>query len=424
MLLNRFSAVGVVALLGTGSVLAGAMDRPVGIKIGQRMTLKPYFSMAVTYDSNIDGRADSTDDIVWLLQPGLGFEYRSDAWTVIANLWMQNNTYTKNKSTSHYNYNSYGEDVTMRWTDSLPGERGWSLMLSEKYLSVAAMDDMSDPEGRTYGRDRDEFKFAGALQRRFTDKIHADLNGNYYWLDYDFDNHQNNSYGLYGWERWGIGAEVGYAFSCWTDLLFAGSYQDYKQENRDNNWYDGRHPEYGMSSGASGWTGQIGLGSFATERLTYRVLAGWSTYEYDEAGGNSDGFTYTIAANWTISDTWKSMILATSYYQPNEREFGSSTRVDSLSWGVTHAMVQGKLHGTFDLAFRREGREYSAVQSYDYNIDVITARLGLTYIVNRYLQLYTSLEYRQSTCEDSDSVRGSYYDYDRFRGTLGLRFTY
>lgn len=424
MSLNRFSIVCLTALAGACSAFAGAMDRPVGIKIGQRMTLKPYLSFAVTYDSNVDGRKDSAEDIIWLVNPGLGFEYRSDAWTVFANLWYQYNAYTKNNSQTEYDYGSYGEDVTIRWTDSLPGERGWSLMMSEKYLSMNSFDDMSDAEGRTYGRDRDEFKLAAAVQRRFTDKLHADINANYYWLDYNFNNNQNTSYGLYGWERWGIGAEVGYAFTRWTDLLLAGSYQDYSQENRDNNWYDGRHPEYGMSSGARGWTGQIGIGSLATERLTYRVLAGWSTYEYDEAGSNSDGFSYTIAANWNISETWKSMILATSYYQPSEREFGSSTRVDSLSWGVTHAMVQGKLHGTFDLAFRREGREYSAVTSYDYDIDIITARLGLTYILNRYLQLYGNLEYRQSTCEQSDSTRGSYYDYDRFRATLGLRFTY
>lgn len=425
---NRSFVFSMAVLLGSTSAFAGAMDRPVGIKIGQRMTLKPYVSLAVTYDSNVDGRKDGSEDVIWLVNPGLGFEYRSDAWTVFANLWYQYNAYTKNESTSLYSYHSYGEDVTVRWNDSLPGEKGWSLMLSEKFLVMNQLDDMTSEYGNTYGRDRQEFKAAGALQRRFTDKFHANINGDYYWLDYSNDNNQDSSYGLYGWQRWGIGAEIGYAFSRWTDLLIAGSYQDYSQENRDNNWYApghfGQHPEYGLSSGARGWTGQIGFGSYATEHLTYRVLGGWSTYEYDEGGSSSSGFSYTLSANWVISDTWKMMILATSHYQPSEREFGSSTRVDSISWGLTHAMVQGKLHGTFDLAYRREGREYSAVSTYDYDLDIITARLGLTYIVNRYLQLYTNLEYRNSSCEDSDSSRGDYYEYDRFRATLGLRFTY
>ena len=164
--------------------------------------------------------------------------------------------------------------------------------------------------------------------------------------------------------------------------------------------------------------------SYATRRITYRALGGWTSYQYDEGGEDSSGFSYTVSANWIISETWKTMLLGTSYYQPTEREFGSSQRVDSLSWGITHAMVQGKLNGMFDVASRREGREYSAVDSYDYDLDSISFRLGLTYILNRYLQFYTNFEYRKSYCEDSRSVRGSYYDYDRFRGTLGVRFTY
>lgn len=251
---NRFSVFSAVVLLGAASVFADVMDRPVGIKIGQRMTLKPYVSLAVTYDSNVDGRKDSREDVIWLVNPGLGFEYRSDAWTVFANLWYQYNAYSKGESSSAYSYHSYGENVTMRWTDSLPGEKGWSLMLSENFSVYNQLDDMTGEGGRTYGRDRQEFKAAGALQRRFTDKLHANVNANYYWLDYSNDNNQDSSYGLYGWERWGVGLEAGYAFSKWTDLLIAGSYQEYDQENRDNNWFapghQGEHREYGMSSGA------------------------------------------------------------------------------------------------------------------------------------------------------------------------------
>ena len=117
------------------------------------------------------------------------------------------------------------------------------------------------------------------------------------------------------------------------------------------------------------------------------------------------------------------MLLATSYFQPTEREFGSSQRVDSLSWGIAHAMVQGKLHATADIAYRREGREYTAVSEYDYDLDIYTGRLGLTYILNRYLQFFGTIEYRQSISEGNSS-RGDHYDYDRYRATLGLRFTY
>ena len=87
-------------------------------------------------------------------------------------------------------------------------------------------------------------------------------------------------------------------------------------------------------------------------------------------------------------------------------------------------MVRGKLYGNFDIAYRREGREYEAVEGYDYDLDIVTFRLGLTYFLNRYLQLYGTLEYRKSINETGSSTRGDYYDYDRYRGSLGMKFTY
>ncbi len=422
-LVNRFS-LALAAAAAAGSAVAGAMDRPVGIKIGQRMTLKPYFSISASYDSNVEGRSNGAEDTIWVANPGLSLEYRSESWLAKANVFYQYNAYSKGNTSNAYSYHGYGEDVTLSWTDSLPGEKGWSLMLSEKFQFINQIGDTIDAIGHEYGRDRQEFKFAGALERRITSQLHGNVNASYYWLDYDNNNNQNSSYGLYGWERWTAGAEAGYAFSKWTDLLVAGSYQDYRQQNRDNNYYAGRNPGYGQSAGSQGYTLQAGLGSYATERLTYRVLGGWSTFDYKEGGAASDGFTYTVSGNWKISETWKASVMATSYFQPTEREYGSSQRVDSFSMGVAHAMVQGKLQGSADVAYRREGREYAAVSGYDYDLDIYSVRLGLTYILNRYLQFYTNVEYRNSSSEGSGSSRGAYYDYDRFRGTLGMRFTY
>ncbi len=422
MTMNRLK-IALAAFAATGSVaFAEMMDRPVGIKIGERMTLKPYLSISGSYDSNVNGGKDGGEDVAWVVNPGLTLDYRSEQWTATANVFYQYNAYSKSRSASERSYHAYGEDLTLRWMNSLPGERGWTLMLSEKYQVMNELESFVDGIDHDYSRDRQELKFAGVLERRITDRFHGNVNANCYWLDYKNNNNQKKSYGLYGWNRWGVGAELGYAFSPWTDLIIAGSYQDYEQENRDNNYYDS-HREYGQSQGSSGYTAQVGFGSYATDRISYRALGGWSTYEYDEGGSSSEGFTYTLSMNWNISDTWKTMLMATSYYQPSEREFGSSQRTDSLSWGIAHAMVQGKLHATADIAYRREGREHTAVSSYDYDLDIYTGRLGLTYILNRYLQVYGTVEYRQSITE-GDSARGSNYDYDRFRATMGLRFTY
>ena len=423
MLDNRLSFFALAAVAAV-SASAEVMDRPVGIRIGQRMTLKPYLSFSASYNSNVAGNADGAEDVTWTVNPGLTLDYLGEQLKLTGNVWYQYNAYSKSANSSDYNYHSYGEELTGRWTDSLPGEKGWALMLSERYLCVNQASEYTDSEGRDYSSDHNQFMFAGGLQRRFSNHLHADVNANYYWLDYVDGGNQRSNYGLYGWDRWGVGGEVGYAFTPWTDLLIAGSYQDYSTQNRKGRAYEGQGVGYGQSSGSKGVTAQIGLGSYATRRITYRALGGWTSYQYDEGGEDSSGFSYTVGANWIISETWKTMLLGTSYYQPTEREFGSSQRVDSLSWGITHAMVQGKLNGMFDVAYRREGREYSAVDSYDYDLDSISFRLGLTYILSRYLQFYTNFEYRKSYCEDSRSVRGSYYDYDRFRGTLGVRFTY
>ena len=295
-------------------------------------------------------------------------------------------------------------------------------MVTEKYQKINQLDDIVNASGSAYGRDREEVKFAAALERRFTSQLHADINASYYWLDYTSD---ENAYGsLYGWDRWQIGTEFGFAASKWTDILIAMSYQGYQQENTENV----KGNSLRVSDRSNGWTVQGGIGSYATDRITYRLLAGWSMFEYGGSGGDTaNGFTYTANSQWKISDTWSTMIQATSYYQPSEREYSTSTRVDSFSWGIAHVMVRGKLHSNFDIAYRRETHEYSFNKDHsnDYDLDIFSARLGFNYILNRYITLFCNFEYRNSIPSGgAEGKRGDYYDYDKFRGIFGLRFTY
>lgn len=409
------SAVGIAAVAG-----ADVMERPVGIRIGQRMCLKPYISFSAIYDSNVDNRKDGDDDVIWHVNPGLSLEYKAENWMLVANAYYQYNAYSKDHAnSSSYNYHAFGEDVMYRWTDSTPGEPGWSLMLAESYKRLNNLEDMNTQSG-SYCSDRDEAKLAAAFERRFSHGLHADVNTSYYWLKYHNDN--EGAYGLYGWQRWLIGGELGWALSKWTDILLAGSYQGYKQDNTSSKYYSG---DYGnFSNESDGYTLQAGIGSYATDRITYRVLGGISHFEYADGLATADGFSYTMTGNWKISDRWTTMLLATSYYQPNEHEYASATRVDLLSWGIAHTMVRGKLAATADLCYRRETHEYSATGAYDYDLDIMTFRAGLNYTINRYLALFVQAEYRRSISDGGSSGRGDYLDYDRFRGSLGVRFTY
>lgn len=419
---NLKIAVLASLMLGAGVASAEMMDRPVGMKIGERMTLKPYVALSAGYDSNVNGRKNGSDDVLWIVNPGLGLEYKAETWSVLASAYYRYHAYTKSKNIDRNNNHTFGESLTYHWTDSLPGERGWTVMLTETYKQINEIEDMTDAMGHDYSRDRWEFTSAGAVQRRFGAGLHADLNASYYWLDYKNKNNKDIPYALYGWDRWTAGGEIGYAPSKWTDILLAANYQGYHQDNRRNSYYSDSS-SYRKSNETFGYTVQTGLGSFATEKITYRVLGGWSHYEYKSHGKTLNGFTYSASANWRITDTWRASLLATSGYQPSEREFSSSQRYDSVSAGVAHAMIQGKLNGTFDVAYRRESRENKGSASYDYDLDIMTYRLGLTYVLNRYLQFFTNFEYRQSMTEGNNNY-GKGYDYNRFRGTLGLRFTY
>ena len=402
------SAFAVAAFAATADVV----DRPQGFKIGERLTLRPYVSLHYTYDSNVDSSRHSKDASIWVVNPGLGAEYTAENWEITGRAWYRYHGYSRYKS--RLNQSSYGENLTFKWTDSMPNEKGWSVQLSENFTQVAQDDDMTEHNGRGIGRDRRTLQASAVVERRINEHWHAGLEASYYFLDYE--NNMKEYAALYGWKRTTAGAEVGYAASRWTDVLLAANYQWYQQDNIPN--------AMRYSDESRGWTVMGGIGTRATERISYRLLTGWSRFEYSEGDADKmDGWTYQASGKWQMSDTWNMMFLASSYYQPSEREYCSAIRVDSISWGLAHSMVRGKLNSTFDINYRRETHEYSYVNAYDYDDDIITARLALNYTLNRFLQLYGSLEYQTDMCDGGD-VRGHDYDYDRFRGTIGLRLTY
>lgn len=410
--------IGTVAVIGVAQ--AGHQDRPQGIKIGERLTLRPYVSFDFTYDSNETQQPEAESNTSWYINPHLDLTYRSEHFNGEVGLFYGYRAY--NKHARNVDGQDYGENVRLAWTTAGKDEKGWTILLNERFQKINEDDDMQNINGRGLWRDRREFSIDGAIQRRFTDKLHADINGSYYYLDYDNDGEKYMN--LYGWQRLVAGAEVGYAASRWTDIILAGSYQSYTQDNSDD--LSGFSRDYGTqdrySRESQGFSVQGGLQSYLTEKITYRLLAGWSRFSY--AGGESmdDGFTYSASANWRITDTWHTMLLAESCYQPSEREFGSANRVDSVSWGLAHSMIRGKLNATFDAAYRRETRVYTDASAWDYDEDIISFRLGLDYTINRYLAVYARGEYMRGMF-DGD-LGGEDRDYDAFRVTVGFRLQY
>lgn len=402
-----------MAAVASVAAMASAenMDRPQGIKIGQRMTLRPYVNISVGYDSNPDQRHnDAEGDVLWSVNPALGLTYKAENWALDLNVYYRYHAYCKSQTANRQNQHNYGESLRWQWSNSRGGEKGWSLMLSETFQKVTMADDWTLNDGRSYNNDRWELTVQGAVQRRFNEHWHADANASYYDIDYDND----KSYGsMYSWQRWTAGLEAGFAPSRWTDIIIAGGYQGYMQDNTSSRY----------SGNSQGLTVQGGLGSYATEKISYRLLAGWSRFEYANNASTANGFVYTGTVNWKISDTWHTMLLLTSYYQPSEREQNSRSRIDSVSWGLGKSMIRGKLTASFDTVYRHETNERIHDVGTDYAIDILSARLGFNYTLNRYLGFFLYGEYMRSWNSEGDRYNG-YGDYDRWRVTGGIRLTY
>ncbi len=136
--------------LATCASLADVMDRPQGIKIGQRMTLRPYVSLSYTYDSNVDSTKHSKAGSQWCVNPGVSLEYLADNWKVVGSVYYQYHAY--NRYVNQLNSSSYGETLQFDWTNSKADEAGWRAMFSETFQQVAQNDDMSNHGGRGIGR--------------------------------------------------------------------------------------------------------------------------------------------------------------------------------------------------------------------------------------------------------------------------------
>ena len=416
--------VPAIAAMTTVAAQAEGVER--GIKCcNERVTLKPYVSASYTYDSNVDSGKHGKAGSQWIINPGLGAEYNGDNWAVDAAVWYQYHAY--NRYTSQLNQSSYGESLKLKWTNAAPDEKGWNVLISERFQQIAQDDDMSNHNGRGMGRDRKELNGEMAVERRINRYLHADLTGDYYLLDYD--NNVDKYATLYGWKRLSLGGQLGYTASQWSDILLAANYQWYWQDNDTDRgeWSRGEASSRGrrVRSDSKGWSVMGGLATHATEKLTYKVLAGWSRFEYGSGTKDIDGWTYQLNGNWQVDaeNTLNVSVLGSSYYQPSEREYGSAIKVYNLSAGVRKSLVRNKLHVTADLAYRKETHEYTEYAEDDYDEDIWTARVGVTYDVNRYVSVFGRLEYQTEETEGG-GARSHEYDYDRWRGTVGVRLTY
>ena len=385
-------------------------DKPQGFRFfNQHLTIKPYVSLSYTYDSNVDTTRHAESDSIFCIQPGADFEWKGERWALVGSLWYRRNAYCE--YANEMGENSWGESLAYKWTTSKQDERGWSLVLAEKYRYTDQSDALGSGDGRGIWRDREALDVSGVIQRRFTERLHAEVMAQYNWLDYKNDTGKYAP--LYGWSEWSVGAQAGYAASKWTDFLVAGGYSHYTQKK-------GRgYRNY--SNDSQVWTIQAGLGTHATEKITYRALMGVSWLEYGGHANADCGWTYSLDANWRITRQLQASALGKSYYQPSERTVGQAVKVYSLSGGLSYLTLADKMTLSANVAWRYEDTCYNdRYLGYGNNFDetILSFRFGADYVINRWMSVFASFTWEEEWCDVKT------YGYDRFRGTIGMRFHY
>ena len=96
-------------------------------------------------------------------------------------------------------------------------------------------------------------------------------------------------------------------------------------------------------------------------------------------------------------------------------------KVYALSTGVSYLTLADKLRLAFDVAFRYEETAYNddlVAWGMDYDETIVSARLSANYTLNRWVSLFANIIWEDNS---SDNM---YWEYDRVRGTLGVRFHY
>ena len=402
------------SILAAGAILssfaASALPGPQGLHFfNNHLTVKPYVSLEYTYDSNFDTTKHASSDSIFLVRPGANFDWKGERWNLTGDIFGTYHHYARYNNSMKSA--SFGERVNFDWTTSDVDQRGWSLVLGERYTYISQNDSLTGDDGRGIWRDRENVGVSGALEYRFTGRWHADVSGQYTWIDYKNDTGKYAP--LYGWSSYTAGLGAGYMFTKWTDLLLSGSYSSHHHNRSPGRARSDDHSE--------SYTIHGGLGSRATERIRYRALVGMSWLDY---GGNDNvdrTWTYSLNANWMLTRRLSWSLMGSSHYRPSERSYGRETQLFMLSTGLSWLTLADRMNLHANIAYHHEEIVYT--DSYagsfpDYDEDLVSIRIGANYYFNRWISVFANFTWQEEWSGKSE------YDYSRYRGTVGLRLHY
>ena len=395
---KKMSRINVVCcfLMVTSMVTVAQENKSSGLKFNN-LTVSPFVNLESDYDSNIYYSKKSVSDTVLKVNPGVDVTYKGNNWGLQGNGWF---SYDKYLETGVLDALRYGDSLNF-YTETA---NGWRLTLGQGYLKSSQNDSIIDG-GRGLWRDREQLTLNGALSYKASEKTKVTLTDAYSDISY-VNNAKLYTANLYGWTENALGLEVARQLTEKSNLLLNGAYQSFTSAGAVN----------GTSGDSTGYSLMSGFGSAATKKISYRVMVGYTWFDYADSQMVGD-WTYSLNSSWVINKKWAATVSGTSYFQPSETGQNQASKVSALSAGLTYRPTR-KLTTRVDIAGRREEDQFSSATRDSDTKDLVSFRTRADYELMRFVTLYASVDYQDETSKESA------LGFDRLFGSLGVNLKY
>ncbi len=434
------AAFGVLA----GVCRASAQDEG-GIWLGP-LNLSPTLDVGVFYESNPDEVNENRKELMeatsedrfdssrgFNIQPGLDLLLPGNQWKLSGRL-----AYTYEDDDSDYSRSPKDWMESLKFDGKTDGGTQWQLGQSAQQLSYTKYDEFSQD-------DRFGFGINGMLGRQVTDKSGISLGASYRAVDYEDAYLYDSDYQQYT-------LAITHQFTEKTDGILSLAYgingADYDEVGSDSDPEGRRRLDVDIKE-ATYITASFGLGSHATEKLTYRALIGMTAFddfeykypdamEYPEGGRQLDNgadtdysFSYDMGLSWRPTERFTLNLSGNSAYESSEDVRNNSMLAYSLIGSASYRFFTRVMLSS-GVAYRYEdylrnvdeddvdlftGTDAEG-QGQSRQDDQVNLFANLTFGITRFASFYVNGLYsvNESTIDD--------FDYDRYRVSAGVALKY
>ncbi|NLF22742.1 MAG: outer membrane beta-barrel protein [Lentisphaerae bacterium] len=411
-----------------------------------RVNLSPTLAIGVFYDSNPDEVNESQRRIMeetlveedgkdryesstgFYVKPGVLLQIPGNRWSLSGGVH-----YTYEDDDSDYSRSPKDWDEYVRLQGKTEGQLEWELGQSWQQLSYQQFDDFSQD-------DREALTFYGRLGLPVSDKTDVSLGASYRTLDYEDEL-------LYDSDYMGVTLAFDHHLTDKTDFILALSY-GINSADYDDIPEDEQQRMIGSETESHQAAIQVGLGSRASEKLTYRALVGLALFDPDyyedetgEPGVERDpvdddteyNVSYDLSLSWRATDRLSVNLAGRTAYESAEDIRNNALLAYMLSCSANYRMFT-RLRLSAGVSYRLEdylrkvevgsddGVAYAGTDDERRGVkredDQVSVFGDVTYGINRYASVFVNGLYSATSSTIDD------FDYDRYRISAGVALQY